>query len=161
MSTKIMLLATICIVFSTSAPFATAQSGNQQTHPLQAPIQERLDWFMHGASVGDGDVHGEFWHPDLTYTSSAGSRFGKQELMQGMWGSAPLQDQDVTSWYRADELKLTVLGDTVIVNFILVAEPVDGSESSYFYNSGVLIEDEGEWRAINWHATHKDTTNAD
>ena len=148
------LLPTLTLLLAVGV-HAPVQADEDETHPLQAEIQERLDWFMYGASVGDGDVHAEFWHPQLTYTSSAGSRFGKPELMQGMWGSTPLPDSDVSSWYRADDLELTVLGETVIVNFTLVAEPTDGSESSYFYNSGVLIEDENEWRAINWHATRK------
>lgn len=150
-----LILPALTLIFAISHHPAV-QAEDNETHPLQQPIQERLDWFMHGASVGDGEVHAQFWHPDLTYTSSSGSRFGKPQLMQGMWGSAPLQDSDVTSWYRADDLELTVLGEAVVVNFTLVAEPVDNSEASYFYNSGVLIEDEGEWRAINWQATHKD-----
>lgn len=150
---KIILPTLALIVAFSHHPAVQAQ--DTEVHPLQAPIQERLDWFMRGASVGDGEVHAQFWHPDLVYTSSSGSRFGKAQLMQGMWGSAPLQDSDVTSWYRADDLKLTVLGETVVVNFTLVADPVDNSEASHFYNSGVLIEDEGEWRAINWHATRQ------
>lgn len=154
------LLATgICCLSLVFASQAGAQSttptatNDEQDHPLQQPIQQRLDWFMQGASRGDGDVHGEFWHAELTYTSSSGQRMDKHQLMQGMWGSAPLRDEQVTQWYHARELELTVLDDVVIANFILVAEPVDGSEASYFYNTGVLVEDQGEWRAINWNAT--------
>lgn len=135
---------------------AIANTDEAADQPLQQPIQERLDWFMRGASKGDGDVHAQFWHPELTYTSSSGSRYGKPELMQGMWGSTPLPDDQVESWYHARDLALTIIGDAVIANFTLVAEPVDGSDASYFYNTGVMIEDEGEWRAINWNATARD-----
>ena len=55
--------------------------------PLRAEDQQLsalIHEFMDGASRNDAAVHQRFWAEDLVYTSSAGKRFGKAEILAGM-----------------------------------------------------------------------------
>jgi hypothetical protein len=113
-------------------------------------LQERLDWFLAGATANDAEVHEAFWADALVYTSSSGTRFGKAELMQGVrQAEAP----DGTS-YRAENVHFQVLGEAVVVTFRLVAEAPDG-ERSYYLNTGVLQSGDAGWQAVTWQATRE------
>jgi len=49
-----------------------------------AALHSLLDNFLAGATINDAAVHERFWADDLVYTSSAGARFGKAEIMSGL-----------------------------------------------------------------------------
>ena len=108
---------------------------------------------MYGASVGDPEVHDQFWAESLTYTSSAGTRFDKATLMAGMEGREATPEAQVTVWYSAENTEIHARSDTVIVNFTLVAKNIETNEESRFYNTGVFIFENERWQAINWNAT--------
>ena len=121
-------------------------------------LKPTLDTFMEGASRNDATIHEQFWHDDLTYTSSNGTRFGKQQLMQGVISAGPTaQTDDYWSWYTAEDLTYTAVDALVVINFVLVAhtESNAGYGHEEYFNSGVLVWHEGRWQALNWQATQR------
>lgn len=111
--------------------------------------------FLAGASVNDYGLHDRFWADDLIYTSAAGDRIGKQDIMNGLavGVTEPVENLPV---YSADEIQIRVYGNAAVVAFILIADiPIEfaGSEQMRFYNTGTFLKREGEWRAVAWQAT--------
>ena len=115
-----------------------------------AALHSLLDNFLAGATINDAAVHERFWADDLVYTSSAGARFGKAEIMSGLEESAQTEADGPT--YGARDVHIRVFDDTATLTFTLVATTDDGTSSRY-YNSGVFRKRDGQWRAIIWHAT--------
>jgi len=111
--------------------------------------------FLEGASVNDYDVHNRFWADDLIYTSAAGERIGKQDIMSGL----TVGNTDINGnfpQYYADEIQINIYGEAAVVAFILVADiPLEpsGNEQILFYNTGTFLKRDGEWRAVAWQAT--------
>lgn len=129
-------------------------------HDDEARIRELLDDFMGGASAGCPTMHDRFWHPELVYTSSDGTRFGKHEIMRGV--TAALDDpQSGGPRYRAEDVDIRFLGETAVVTFRLVADTParDGQPASVqqYLNTGVLVQNGGRWQAITWQATRRAT----
>ncbi len=101
--------------------------------------------------LGDVDsraTHDRFWAEDLVYTSSAGLRFGKDQIMAGF--DEP--GDTYTSTYGAKDVDIRVYDDMAIVAFRLVGAAPDGETSEYF-NTGTFALRDGEWRAVAWQAT--------
>lgn len=137
------LLIAFTLLFS-AASFAQADVEKATTKAVQD--------FLHGASINDPKAHERFWADELTYTSSSGDRFGKEKLMSGMKDAKAKKPSEVKVWYGAEDIEVKQFGDTVIFNFTLTAEE-EGKVTQYFYNTGVLIERNGRWQAVNWNAT--------
>jgi uncharacterized protein DUF4440 len=108
--------------------------------------------FLYGASINSPKAHDRFWAEELTYTSSSGNRFGKEHLMSGMKDAKAKDPEEVKVWYGAEDIEVKQFGDTVVFNFTLTAEE-EGKVTKYYYNTGVLIERDGRWKAVNWSAT--------
>ncbi|MAO68800.1 MULTISPECIES: nuclear transport factor 2 family protein [Idiomarina] len=108
--------------------------------------------FLYGASINSPKAHDRFWAEELTYTSSSGNRFGKEHLMSGMKDAKAKDPEEVKVWYGAEDIEVKQFGDTVVFNFTLTAEE-EGKVTKYYYNTGVLIERDGRWKAVNWNAT--------
>ncbi|WP_404397631.1 nuclear transport factor 2 family protein [Idiomarina loihiensis] len=108
--------------------------------------------FLYGASINSPKAHDRFWAEELTYTSSSGNRFGKEHLMSGMKDAKAKDPEEVKVWYGAEDIEVKQFGDTVVFNFTLTAEE-EGKVTEYYYNTGVLIERDGRWQAVNWNAT--------
>ena len=117
----------------------------------KAELRQLLDDFLYGASVNDASMHDRFWADDLIYTSSAGDRYGKDRIMQGMDGAEIIDDPELI--YSADDVVIRVFDDMAVITFTLVGESAE--ESLYFLNSGTFLKRDGEWRVINWQATRK------
>lgn len=114
-------------------------------------LRQLLDEFLAGASVNDAAVHDHFWAEDLVYTSSAGERFGKARIMQGLSDSdAPTSQASPT--YAARDTQIRVFDDTAVITFRLIAEMPDVEPQQYF-NTGVFRRHNGQWQAIAWQAT--------
>ena len=111
-----------------------------------------LNQFLAGAA-SDIQVHQKFWADDLIYTSSAGERFGKQKIIEGMQkGSESEKSQEGPS-YRAEETDIRLIGsETAVVAFKLIAES-DATVTARFFNTGTFVKRDGEWRAVAWQAT--------
>ncbi len=118
----------------------------------KAEIRELLDRFLEGASTNDAEMHDRFWSDDLIYTSSAGERYGKSTIMEGMEnGSQPDLDEP-TPAYSAEEVQINLYGDTAVLAFKLVAE-TEADDRDEFWNTGTLVRQDGEWRTVAWQAT--------
>lgn len=148
---RLFLLALISMGLFSFGSMAAVEAAHSDR---DLSVRSAVDHFLYGASVNDKTIHGNFWADDLTYTSSSGIRFGRAQLMSGMQDAVRIPDDEVTSWYSAENVELKWLDSTVIVNFTLVATAADGTRQEYL-NSGVLVERDGRWQAINWNATHK------
>lgn len=122
----------------------------------ETDLENLLHEFLAGASVNDAAIHDRFWADDLTYTSAAGERFGKDEIMNGLAVGAPDGEAAPLPVYSAGELQIEVYGDMAVVAFRLIAEvPLEsgGHETIHFYNTGTFLNRDAEWRAVAWQAT--------
>lgn len=116
-----------------------------------ARLRDLLDEFLAGASVSDAATHRRFWAEDLVYTSSSGSRYGKQAILRGL--GEPPRNGEATPRYSAEKVRIDLLSDEhAVVTFRLVAA-ARGGERSYYLNTGVFEKARGEWRATIWQAT--------
>lgn len=118
-------------------------------------LENLLHWFLEGAS--DYDTHNRFWADDLIYTSSAGDRIGKNEILSGLQQDRQ-NDNGNDATYSGNQVQVRLYGDTAVVAFRLIAEIPDVSasqpvEKMFFYNTGTFIRQNGEWRAVAWQAT--------
>jgi len=119
-------------------------------------LRQLLDEFLAGASINDATVHDRFWDEELIYTSSAGERFGKSTIMDGLSESDSDSDSESEDanppHYSAAEVSVNEFGSTAVVTFRLLAEQ-DGSLVGEYFNTGVFRCAENSWRAVTWQAT--------
>ncbi len=113
---------------------------------LKAMLQDFL------ANADKAEAHESFWAEDLVYSSSAGLRFGKAEIMSG-FEDAEASDAPPAVVYSGDEVDVRLYGDTAVVAFKLVGTPSDGSAVLYYYNTGTFLKRDGVWKAVAWQAT--------
>ena len=137
-----------CAVILCSGPVLATD-----TEDLTAMLQEFL------AASSEEAAHASFWAEDLVYTSSAGLRFGKAEIMAGFddsdaeeeaTGDAPAMT------YSGEDVDIRLYGSTAIVAFKLVGTPMDKSANAdmqYYFNTGTFLKRDGVWQVIAWQAT--------
>ena len=102
-------------------------------------------------------AHESFWADDLVYSSSAGLRFGKADIMQGF----AADDEEAASEppavvYSGAEVDVRVYDDAAVVAFKLVGTPTDPAAANdvlYYYNTGTFLKRNGEWQVVAWQAT--------
>lgn len=137
------------LLFILIAPVINAQSSDDK-----AILTDLLHEFMEGATVNDADIHNRFWAEDLIYTSSAGERIRKQDIMEGL-PSEPVQPSESDPVYSAEDFEIQLYGKTAIVAFRLVAEINGGDEPVVmnFYNTGTFLKRNGKWQVVAWQAT--------
>lgn len=124
----------------------SAYSATGQTS-VEKVIQSKLNNFLE--NVSDRETHDNFWADDLVYTSSSGSRFGKSTIMEGFNNS---QEQEETeSPYSAEDVNISVFGETAVLTFTLVNQQDDKREE--YLNSGTLLKRDGDWKVVCWQAT--------
>jgi hypothetical protein len=100
------------------------------------------------AKVDQEATHQRFWADDLIYTSSAGSRFGKAQIMAGF---AQNDDSD-KSTYSAQDMQIKILGETAVVTLTLIRHGAEG-ETMHYLNSTVMAKRQGMWVAVNHQST--------
>ena len=126
-----------------------------QINPQQekAALTELLDEFL--ANVDDPDMHDRLWAEDLIYTGSAGTRHGKDVIMDGMMDSESDTAESVGPAYSFDNLQVKIFGNTAALTFRLIAETPSepGVDTSYYLNSGFFEKRNGQWKAVIWQAT--------
>lgn len=118
-----------------------------------ADLTELLTEFLDGATRNDATIHNKFWADELIYTSSTGTRFGKTELMQGVNESGLLKSENINTVYGSENVRIMQYGNTAVVAFILVGR--SGEQTKRYLNSGTFVKRNGQWQAVNWHATIK------
>ena len=96
------------------------------------------------ANADTAAAHDRFWADDLVYSSSAGLRFGKSDIMAGFEGAE--ENGDLPSVvYSGEEVDVRLYDDVAVVAFKLVGTPSDGSEVLYYYNTGTFLKRDGVW----------------
>jgi hypothetical protein len=116
----------------------------------EAKLRALLGSFLEGASQSDRATHERFWADDLIYTSSAGLRFGKAAILEGL----PPEPVPGPARYSAEAVNVRVDGDIAVITFRLVSEGPDAAHET-FLNTGVFRLREGQWRAYTWQATRE------
>jgi len=104
------------------------------------------------------DHHHDFWADDLVYTSSAGLRFDKKFIMDGMVKNDTKNkksSEDADTTYSAEEIDIRLYGNTAIVAFKLVStENNDETKKyQYYFNTGTFLKRNNQWQAVAWQAT--------
>lgn len=109
------------------------------------------------ANSGTAAAHERFWADDLVYSSSAGLRFGKADIMSGF---DPATDEESGAppavVYSGADVDVRVYGDTAVVAFKLVGTPTDedaGVDVMYYFNTGTFLKRDGVWKVVAWQAT--------
>ena len=116
---------------------------------------EKLTAMLHKFLGGSDqrEAHVSFWADDLVYTSSAGLRFGKADILSGFDEPDEAEEDGPAMAYTGEDVKVQLFGTTAIVTFKLVGTPDDGSEVKHYFNTGTFLLRDGEWRAVAWQAT--------
>jgi len=118
----------------------------------KAELKQLVTTFLD--SVDSAKMHDRFWAEDLIYTSSAGKRFGKAQIMSGFSSSTDSSSSDKSSSkspYSAENMQIQLWGDVAVVAFQLVN--TDGESVTNYLNSGTFVKRNGEWKVVNWQAT--------
>jgi len=127
-----------------------------------------LNEFLAGVSRGDASVHERFWADDLIYTSAAGRRIGKADILKDSRPAAGEKDKPAappapSTTYVAEDIRVHEYGDTAVLAFRLVGttnKPA-GAETTRYLNTGTFVRRGGQWRAVGWQATRQMEADAD
>ncbi len=126
------------------APFAAAED--------EEILTAMLHDFLANSSMAA--AHEKFWADDLVYSSSAGLRFGKSDIMQGFAsGDDEAASEPPAVVYSGEDVDVRLYDDMAVVAFKLVGTPADGSRALYYYNTGTFLKRDGIWKAVAWQAT--------
>ena len=125
--------------------------------PLHAGDREDLTALLHEflAAADKAEMHERFWADDLVYSSSAGLRFGKADIMAG-FASASEEAAEPAVVYSGEDVDVRLYGDTAVVAFRLVGTPADASGDEAvqrYFNTGMFVRHDGTWQAVAWQAT--------
>ena len=126
--------------------------------PAIANDADELTQLLHEflAGVSDAAMHDRFWAEDLVYTSSAGTRTNKAEIMSGFGESDDGEREDTGPVYAAEDVQVKVYGTTAVVAFRLVATSGDQSAEDVvlnYLNTGTFLKRSGIWQVVAWQAT--------
>jgi hypothetical protein len=139
-----------------SAAILTLALGLQaQTAPDAAELTKLLKDFLAGASRNDASMHDRFWAEDLIYTSSAGRRMGKADIMRDQRPAASAKPGSSTAVYSAEDIRIQQYGNTAIVAFRLIGSTERGgkTETANYLNTGTFLKRGGKWQAVSWQST--------
>lgn len=114
----------------------------------EADLRMLLNDFL--AGVSKAETHDRFWADDLIYTSSAGTRTSKAEIMKG-FGDADA-DEGTGPSYGAEDVRIQLYGTTAVVAFRLVAS-TGSEEDQQYLNTGTFLKRDGIWQVVAWQAT--------
>ena len=148
---KRILLSTIITLLSAAAGLRAETSA-----PDAPELTKLLQDFLAGAGKNDAAMHDRFWADDLIYTSSAGLRKTKADIMREVRAEGPPKAGDETVVYTAEDIRIHQYGDTAIVAFRLVSTTTakDGTRKvTNYLNSGTFLKRNGKWQVVNWQAT--------
>jgi len=123
-------------------------------------LTQLLNRFLAGASRDDPAVHQEFWAEDLVYTSSAGRRMGKADILRDLAATPARRPDEPGTIYTAEDIRIQQYGNTAVVAFRLVGtttttKVVDpgAAEVHRYLNTGTFVRRDGKWQVVAWQAT--------
>ena len=140
-----MMIGLAVVTWLLAAPLP-ARAG-EDTAELAALLGDFL------ARADERDAHERFWSPDLVYTSSSGTRFGKGDILAGFDAAQTGDGDEAEVRYSGEDVDIRLYDDVAVVAFRLVGTPADGSPASSYFNTGTFLKRDGEWRVIAWQAT--------
>lgn len=149
------IIPILAVFFITSCSNGQMDSSNSPD-VAKAELEELLDDFLQGASVNNAEMHDRFWAEDLIYTSSAGERITKQDIMTGFEAdTSSVSTDDQSPRYSYEDLQIMVFDDAAVVAFRLVGTSGSGNnaEEMNYYNTGTFINRNTQWQAVAWQAT--------
>ncbi len=118
-------------------------------------LTKLLNDFLQGAGRNDAAMHDRFWANKLIYTSSAGKRIGKADIMKEVRAESPAKPGEEETVYSAEDVRIQQYGDTAIVAFRLVGttNTKGKKEVMDYFNTGTFLKRDGKWQAVAWQAT--------
>ncbi len=130
------------------APMAAASDVDELTSLLQDFL----------ANADQRAAHERFWADDLVYSSSAGLRFGKADILEGFDTAGADDEEDAAPEvvYSGEDVDVRLYGDTAVVAFKLVGTPTNkeaGGDVLYYFNTGTFLKRDGIWKVVAWQAT--------
>lgn len=141
---KKLILMLACALFAQSSLAADVDEITSLLHDFLANSATRA-------------AHERFWADDLVYSSSAGLRFGKADILEGFEAADDAADDASPAMaYSGEEVDVRLYGNTAVVAFKLVGTPVNaaaGGEVQYYYNTGTFLKRDGVWKVVAWQAT--------
>lgn len=146
----------ILVLFFFASCSDSQMNSSNSSETAKAELEELLDDFLQGASVNNAEMHDRFWAEDLIYTSSAGERITKQDIMTGFEAdTSSVSTDDQSPQYSYEDLQIMVFDDAAVVAFRLVGTTVSGTieEQMNYYNTGTFINRNAQWQAVAWQAT--------
>jgi ketosteroid isomerase-like protein len=123
--------------------------------PAARELTGLLRSFLDGASRNEIAAHERFWADELVYTSSAGERTNKPEILAGLRDAPDTPEEPLV--YSAEDIRIRQYGDLAVVAFRLVGMPAGAAGKSplHYLNTGTFLRRDGEWRAVAWQATRE------
>ena len=148
---QIIPILTLLFLLSCTNNETTTSTSSESA---KAELEQLLDDFLQGASVNNAEMHDRFWAEDLIYTSSAGERITKQDIMTGFEAGSSAEDSDGPE-YGYEDLQIMVFDDAAVVAFRLVGTVESGDQADVmnYYNTGTFIKRKSQWQAVAWQAT--------
>lgn len=145
---KILLLLPV-LLFACTAP------SQDRVPDAEEELTQLLRDFLRGASMNDAAMHDRFWAEDLIYTSSAGERHGKTQIMEEMKSAEKTTYEEAQVVYTAEDIRVQQYDDMAVVAFRLVANSDEPGteETTNYLNSGTFVHRDGQWKVVNWQAT--------
>ena len=143
---QLLTLMTMWLILACSAPLFASSDTDELTRMLNE--------FLAGASQNDAAAHDRFWAADLIYTSSAGERISKADIMREVMAPADPAKDEASSIYSAEDIRIQQYGNTAIVAFRLIgASRGEQVELTQYFNTGTFLKRDGIWRVVAWQAT--------
>jgi ketosteroid isomerase-like protein len=127
-----------------------------QTATDSDELTRLLKEFLAGASRNDAAVHERFWADDLIYTSAAGRRMGKPEVLRDVQAAAASRSTAPAAMYTGEDIRIHQYGDTAVLAFRLVRRTTAGdgrTDVTNFLNTGTFVRRAGNWKVVAWQAT--------
>jgi len=125
---------------------------------IHADEKQVLERLLVEFLAGQTEAHHErFWADELVYTSSSGTRFGKDHIMSGFRQADDSEttksdDTVAKTVYSASDIDIRVHDGYAIVAFKLIATE-EGKVVQTYWNTGTFAPRESGWQAIAWQAT--------
>lgn len=146
----------ILVLFFIASCSDSQMNSSNSSELVKAELEELLDDFLQGASINNAEMHDRFWAEDLIYTSSAGERITKQDIMTSFEAdTSSVNAEDESPQYSYEDLQIMVFDDASVVAFRLVGTTGSGTnaEEMNYYNTGTFINRNAQWQAVAWQAT--------
>ena len=143
---QVLALMTMLFIFACSAQAFASSDMDELTRMLNE--------FLAGASQNDAAAHDRFWAADLIYTSSAGERISKADIMSEVNAPADPAEDETSTIYSAEDIRIQQYGNTAIVAFRLIgASEGEEVELKQYFNTGTFLKRNDIWQVVAWQAT--------